>query len=131
MVKQEIASQSYKINISTALPMQGRNIPLTSPYFLEIKNDTVISHLPYFGRAYRIPYDGGDGLDFKAQLKDYTVDTDKKGNIQIKFSTRTIEDLFEYRIKIYDNGSSNIDVSMQNRQGISFIGDMELDKQKK
>ena len=65
-----IASENYKIDARTALPMRGRSIPLTSPYSLEIRNDSVISYLPYFGRAYSIPYGGGDGLNCKAPLKE-------------------------------------------------------------
>ncbi|MDE6985366.1 MAG: DUF4251 domain-containing protein, partial [Bacteroides acidifaciens] len=50
-----IASENYKIDVQTALPMRGRSVPLTSPYSLKIRNDSVISYLPYFGRAYSIP----------------------------------------------------------------------------
>jgi len=37
---------------------------LTSPYSVEIRNDSIISHLPYYGRAYSIPYGGGDSSFF-------------------------------------------------------------------
>ena len=50
-VKKLIASENYKIDVRTAMPMRGRSIPLTSPYSLEIRNDSVISYLPYFGRV--------------------------------------------------------------------------------
>ncbi|WP_308744927.1 DUF4251 domain-containing protein [uncultured Bacteroides sp.] len=121
-----IASENYKIDARTALPMRGRSIPLTSPYSLEIRNDSVISYLPYFGRAYSIPYGGGDGLNFKAPLKEYTMEMDKKGNAVIKFIARNPEDRYEFRAKVYPNGSANIDVSMQNRQSISFQGELEM-----
>ena len=42
-VKQEIVSENYKIDVNTAMPMRGRNISLSSPYSLEIRNDSVIS----------------------------------------------------------------------------------------
>ena len=65
-----IESENYKIDVNTAMPMRGRSIPLTSSYSLTIRNDSVISYLPYYGRAYSIPYGGGDGLNFKTILKD-------------------------------------------------------------
>lgn len=74
-----IESENYKIDVNTAMPMRGRSIPLTSSYSLTIRNDSVISYLPYYGRAYSIPYGGGDGLNFKAILKEYNVEMDKKG----------------------------------------------------
>ena len=125
-VKKLIASENYKIDVQTALPMRGRSIPLTSPYSLEIRNDSVISYLPYFGRAYSIPYGGGDGLNFRAPLKEYSMEMDKKGNAVIKCIARNPEDRFEFRAKVYSNGSTSIDVNMQNRQSISFQGELDM-----
>ena len=121
-VKKLIESENYKIDVNTAMPMRGRSIPLTSSYSLEIRNDSVISYLPYYGRAYSIPYGGGDGLNFKAVLKEYSMEMDKKGNAVIEFIARNPEDRYEYRVKVFPNGSASIDVNMQNRQSISFQG---------
>lgn len=85
-VRQLIVSEDYKIDVNTAMPMRGRSIPLTSQYSLQIRNDSVFSYLPYYGRAYSVPYGGGSGLIFNAPLKEYTMDMDKKGNAIIKFS---------------------------------------------
>ena len=40
-VRQLIVSENYKIDVNTAMPMRGRNITLSSPYSLEIRNDSV------------------------------------------------------------------------------------------
>ena len=129
-VKKLIASENYKIDVRTAMPMRGRSIPLTSSYSLEIRNDSVISYLPYYGRAYSIPYGGGDGLNFKAVLKEYSMKMDKKGNAVIEFIARNPEDRYEYRIKVFPNGSASIDVNMQNRQSISFQGELYIKEEK-
>ena len=99
-VRQLIVSEDYKIDVNTAMPMRGRSIPLTSQYSLQIRNDSVFSYLPYYGRAYSVPYGGGSGLIFNAPLKEYTMDMDKKGNAVIKFSARSPEDFFEFRAKV-------------------------------
>ena len=126
-VKKLIESENYKIDVNTAMPMRGRSIPLTSSYSLTIRNDSVISYLPYYGRAYSIPYGGGDGLNFKAILKEYNVEMDKKGNAVIKFVARNPEDRYEFRAKVYTNGEASINVNMQNRQSISFQGELEME----
>lgn len=100
-VRQLIVSEDYKIDVNTAMPMRGRSIPLTSQYSLQIRNDSVFSYLPYYGRAYSVPYGGGSGLIFNAPLKEYTMDMDKKGNAVIKFSARSPEDFFEFRAKVF------------------------------
>ena len=129
-VKKLIASENYKIDVRTAMPMRGRSIPLTSSYSLEIRNDSVISYLPYYGRAYSIPYGGGDGLNFKAVLKEYSMEMDKKGNAVIELIARNPEDRYEYRVKVFPNGSASIDVNMQNRQSISFQGELYIKEEK-
>ena len=70
-VEKLVTSGKYKINVNRALPARGRSVTLTSPYSVEIRNDSVISYLPYYGRAYSIPYGGGEGLNFKTPLTDY------------------------------------------------------------
>ena len=129
-VKKLIESENYKIDVNTAMPMRGRSIPLTSLFSLEIRNDSVISYLPYYGRAYSIPYGGGDGLNFKAVLKEYSMKMDKKGNAVIEFIARNPEDRYEYRVKVFPNGSASIDVNMQNRQSISFQGELYIKEEK-
>ena len=119
-VRQLIVSEDYKIDVNTAMPMRGRSIPLTSQYSLQIRNDSVFSYLPYYGR--------GSGLIFNAPLKEYTMDMDKKGNAVIKFSARSPEDFFEFRAKVFPDGTTSIDVTMQNRQAISYRGEVDLDK---
>ena len=129
-VRQLIVSENYKIDVNTAMPMRGRNITLSSPYSLEIRNDSVFSYLPYYGRAYSVPYGGGSGLIFNAPLKEYTMDLDKKGNAVIKFSARSSEDFFEFSAKVFSNGTASIDVIMQNRQSISYRGELDTENKK-
>ncbi len=123
-VKEQVVSKNYKIEVSSAFPMGGRMVNLTSSYSLEVKNDSVFSYLPYYGRAYSIPYGGGEGLIFKAPIDTYEMDYTKKGEARIKLVTHTTEDRFQYVISIFSNGSSSINVNMQNRESINYSGDL-------
>ena len=125
-VEKLITSGKYKIDVNRALPARGRSVMPTSPYSVEIRNDSIISHLPYYGRAYSIPYGGGEGLNFKAPLTDYKLDWDKKGTAKIKFTARSTEDKFDFDIDIFSNGSSTIFVNMQKRQSINFQGEVDM-----
>ena len=82
-VKEKIESENYRIDINTAYPRRGRMIPLTSIYSVTIRNDSVFSQLPYFGRAYSIPYGGGQGLMFNAPIDQYTMAMGKRGAAKI------------------------------------------------
>ena len=46
------------------------------------------SQLPYFGRAYSIPYGGGQGLMFNAPIDQYTMAMGKRGAAKINFTAK-------------------------------------------
>lgn len=125
-VKEQVESENYKVNVSTAHPQRGRVVHLTSIYSVEVRNDSVYSYLPYYGRAYSIPYGGGDGLNFAAPINEYKMETHKKGAAKIEFTAPTPEDRFKFILTIFANGSTDISVSMQNRESIRFLGELIL-----
>ena len=124
-IKEQIIAEKYKISVNTAYPRRGRTVHLSSPYSVEIRNDSVISYLPFYGRAYSIPYGGGEGLIFQAPLDEYEMEMNKKGTAKVKFTARSPEDKFTFNLTIYSNGSASINVNKQNRESISFSGEME------
>ncbi|MDF9829424.1 DUF4251 domain-containing protein [Parabacteroides sp. PF5-6] len=125
-VKELLESGYYTIEVERALPLNGTPVNLTSSYTLEMRGDSVISHLPYFGRAYNIPYGGGDGLRFAKSLTDKNITFDDKGTADIRFEVRTDEDKFTYTVKVFNDGSATIFVQPVNRQSITFQGNLEL-----
>ncbi|MCD7938110.1 MAG: DUF4251 domain-containing protein [Tannerellaceae bacterium] len=124
-VKELIDSREYTIDVDRAYPSSGKSVNLTSPYELRIKGDSVISYLPYFGRAYSVPYGGGEGLRFETGITDYSLAYDKKGAARIQFKAKTQEDSFTFNIQVFDNGSSSITVTPVNRQQIRFNGELK------
>ena len=100
---------------------------LTSHYSLEIHGDSILSYLPYFGRAYSAPYGGGEGLTFKEVATEKEQTSKKKGSYEIKFRVKTKEDVYMFRVEVYPNGSVTINVTPVNKQAITFYGDVALD----
>ncbi len=127
VVKEQILNKKYKLKALRALPQGWKSVSLDGRYFLEIKGDSIISYLPYYGRAYSIPYGGGDGLDFKGAIQEYEIEEGKKNRLDIDIETRSREDSYTFKIQIYPNGSANISVSSNNRQSISYIAELEID----
>jgi len=125
IIKERIDHRKYTINVDRMLPMSGQSRQLTSNYSLTIKSDTVLSHLPYFGQAYSVPYGGGKGLIFEAPITVYTLSYDRKGMANISFQTRSEDDVYRFNVQIFNNGSSTIQITPNNRQSISFYGDLD------
>ena len=109
-IKEMIENGRFTIEVDRALPMGGRTVHLTTPYSLEMRGDSAISYLPYFGRAYSLPYGGGDGMRFEESITDYQSTFDKKGTARIKFVARTKEDTFRFDVQVFSNGSAIISV---------------------
>ena len=40
-IKEQIIAEKYKISVNTAYPRRGRTVHLSSPYSVEIRNDSV------------------------------------------------------------------------------------------
>ena len=125
-IEKLIAGKCFKIDISMAYPMRGRSIPLTSLYSLELKQDSVDVYLPYYGRAYSVPYGGGKGLHFCSTATDLHVEKEKKG-YAISFSSKTEEDTYDFWIDISEEGFASISVTMRNRQSIRYSGEISWD----
>ena len=124
MVRDSVEARTYKILVSVAYPFAGNSVPLSSYFGLEVRGDSLNSYLPYFGRAYSIPYGGGEGLNFESAISDYRQEARSDGGYRISFNTRTREDYYTYLLDIYPNGSVRIHVTMQQRQAIDFQGDV-------
>ncbi len=125
-VSQAIGNRDFSIEVNQMLPMMGRAQHLTSLYSLKVKSDSVYSYLPFFGRAYSVPYGGGQGLIFDGLVQEYHQKKNDKGVYRISFKSQTPEDTYVFSIEIYDNGSSQIRVNSNNRQSIAFVGELKL-----
>lgn len=125
-VKEAVDAKRYKINVDHMQPMRGSSCALTTNYSVEVRNDSVLSYLPYFGVAYTAPYGGGKGLNFNEPITDYKTEQLKKGKVRINFKTRSEDDNYEYSLTIFPNGSTSLHVLPSNKQSISFTGDMEI-----
>lgn len=125
-IKDEINEGNYIIEINKAYPAGGRTVDLTSGYHIEIKNDSLVSDLPYFGKAGSIPYGGGKGLIFNSPLTKYKAVYHPKRRIKIDFSVINEEDTYFFHLIIYQNAKAYLTVYPVNRQMISYTGYLRL-----
>ena len=117
-----IENREFLIEVNRMNPLSGSSRILTSSYSLEVKGEEVKSYLPYVGRAYNIPYGGGNGLIFNSTITEYQSSFDNKGKAVIEFKTKSENDLYVYNIEISPNGAASVKVSSNNRQAIMFSG---------
>ncbi len=123
-VENALKTRHYTVDIQMMYPKRdiGRNV--ASDYSLEVRGDTVVSYLPYFGRAYSVPYGGGKGYNFTAPIKRYQSFKDSKGRTLVEFVTDNDEDFITYQLMVFDNGQTTIDVIAREREPISYSGEL-------
>lgn len=123
-VQEGLDTRHYTIAVDWMKPLGGMARHVTSNYELKVNGDEVDSYLPYVGEAYRLPYGGGKGLNFKGKIEDYTITYLTSNRSHIEFRVTNDEDTYYFRIDVFNNGKSIIDIIAQERDAISFDGEM-------
>ena len=126
-VEKVLAERRYKVEISMMNPRRGGTVNVSPDFSLEVKGDTLVSYLPYFGRAYSVPYGGGKGLNFTAPISEYYSAKGRKGATLITMKAANEEDVYSFRLEIFTNGSTSIDLTARERESISYSGQMEVE----
>ena len=121
-------SEQFTILVDRMYPLRGSSKRISYGYTVEVRNDSLFSYLPYFGRAYAIPYGGGKGLNFSAPINSYQ-EYQKKDNLRyIEIGVTNEEDTYLYVIEVFGNGKAAIGVQPRQREHISYSGEMEVDE---
>lgn len=89
LISKAICNRDFKINVQTAHPTRGMSVTLTADFNIRVKGDSVVSYLPYFGRAYNVPYGGGKALNFSGVTQDYKITQPKRDKMHMEFSVKT------------------------------------------
>jgi len=123
-VQEGLDTRHYTIAVDWMKPLGGMPRHVTSNYELKVNGDELDCYLPYVGEAYRLPYGGGKGLNFKAAILDYSITYPTSNRSHIEFRVNNDEDIYFFRIDVFNNGKSIIDIIAQERDAISFDGEM-------
>lgn len=126
-IRQQVADKQFKVKVRQAYPLGGAPIMLSTTYYLHVVGDSISSYLPYFGRAFSVPYGGGKGLNFEATIAEYQQVWVDDHQARIDMRVVNEEDDYQYTVEIFDNGPAYIRVSSHNRQAISFSGEVETE----
>lgn len=126
-VSAALDNHQFKIDVDMMNPRMWSMRHVSYGYSVEVRNDTLISYLPYFGRAYSVPYGGGKGLNFSAPIKSYT-EYEKKGKRYVRIGVSNEEDTYTYKLEVFSNGKASIDVQPRERESISYSGELNFDE---
>ena len=124
-VAEAVETRHFTVSVRTAYPTGGAAVPVAGDYSLELRGDSVVSYLPYFGRGYTLPYGRGKGLNFTAEATGYAVGRGGKDMSRIEFDVKNDEDFYKFTVELFDNGQASIYVIPQQRTRIAYSGEIE------
>jgi Domain of unknown function (DUF4251) len=130
--KNMVDSQHFVFTAQSVTPLRGQFRNLTSSYDVSISKDTMISYLPYFGRAYTAPVDPSKGvLNFTSTSFSYSVTPHKKNGWNVMVKPKDNTDIQQFLFTIFDNGTASLNVTSTSRDPISFNGYIQNEERKK
>jgi len=122
-LKSLIESRNFIFKAQSVSPQGMASRQLTSEYDVKLFSDTVITYLPYFGRAYTPPAPGEEGgFRFTSTSFQYKVKEKKKGGWDIHIQPADTKDVRQLFLSITESGYASLQVMSNNRQPISFYG---------
>jgi Domain of unknown function (DUF4251) len=129
-VKNDIESKRFTFLANEMIPQGGGSKQLDYGYDVRVTPDSVISFLPYFGRAYfDVPYNPTDGgIKFTSTNFDYKVVEKKKGGWEITIKPKDVKNLSRIVLYVSSNGYASLTVTSFNRDMITFYGNLEKNR---
>lgn len=127
-----VESNRFCIAIDRVYPQSGQDVSRFNPRGEIVLNDTTAKgHLPFFGRAYSLPYGEGGGIEFDGEVKERQVkivEKKKKKVIRYEFAVRGKNDNYQINIDITAGGNCYINLTSNNRTQISYSGTLGAPK---
>jgi hypothetical protein len=122
-VDQAVKDKRFTINVESMSPRRGGYKRLTTLYTFKVTPDSVITDLPYAGRAYQAPMGSNDtGIKFLSRDFGYESKPGKKGAWEITLKLKDTRNYPVINITMQANGSSSIRISPVDREFISYSG---------
>jgi len=129
VTKNLVDTKHYVFKASSVSPATGSLRQLTPGYYtLQVKGDTLVADLPYYGQAYQAPIDPAKaGLTFTTTGYNYAVDSKKKRwDVTLKPNDASeANGVTQLYLTVFNNGNATLQVTSLNRQAISFYGVVE------
>lgn len=123
-----VESNNFRVEIDRAYPQNGRDLSRFNPRgHINISDSTAQGQLPFFGRAYSLPYGEGGGIEFDAPMQNRKISTElkkKKKSILYRFSVPGKNDTYQISIEVAPGGGCSVNVNSNNRAHISFTGNI-------
>lgn len=125
-VDKAVNDKRFTINVESMSPRRGGYRRLTTQYTFVVTPDTIVTELPYMGRAYQAPM-GSDNTGVKFLSRDFTYETKpgKKGAWEITLKPKDTPNYPMIFITLQTTGAASIRMTPVDREFISYGGTLK------
>ncbi|MEJ1240074.1 DUF4251 domain-containing protein [Chryseolinea sp. T2] len=128
-VDQSVKDKRFTINVESMSPRRGGFRRLTTLYTFTVTPDTVVTDLPYAGRAYQAPMGTDDaGIKFLSRDFEYQSKPGKKGAWEIQLKLKDTRNYPVINITLQPSGSASIRITPVDKDYISYMGTVVMKK---
>lgn len=124
--RQLVESNHFQFELKQVYPQGGQDLSRFNPRGkFVITDSTAKGSLPFFGRAYSLPYGEGGGIEFDGVMKDRSVKIEykkKRKTLIYRFSIPAKNDTFQISMEISGGGNCSMNLNSNNRAHISYSG---------
>lgn len=121
-----IESKHFQIDIDRVYPQSGHDVSRFNPKGkITITDSLAKGNLPFFGRAYSLPYGEGGGIEFDGPIKEQSVkliEKKKKKAVLYNFTVTGKNDTYQLSIEVAPGGGCTVNLASNNRTQISYSG---------
>ncbi len=107
----------------------GRYVPSTfNPhgYGLQVKGDSVLCYLPFFGRSYRASMMGEGPMTFESKMSRYSVSPNSKGGVNVRIEAHNRDrNGVTLNFLIYPNGAVSLNMTSDHTEGLIYHGHLK------
>jgi len=124
-----INADNWVFTAKQAMPMRGQTRNLTTTYEVKCGKDTVVSYLPYVGRAYNAQLgESKSPLDFQSINFSIDKSQDNKGRWIVNVKPNDYREVQSLNFTFFESGSAQLSVQFTGRDPISFSGSVGVGK---
>jgi len=121
-------SKNFVFEAQKATPQGGRMLNLDyNTYFLKFNTEKTTCDLPFFGRAFSVPYGGDGGIKFEGVPEDIKIEKKKK-SYNVKATVKGKDDVYTLYFNVFYDGGASLSINSNNRAPISYDGEIEAPK---
>lgn len=128
-----VESKQFQISIDRVYPQRGGDVSRFNPRGeITVRDSTAKGNLPFFGRAYSLPYGDGGGIEFDGPMKELTIKTVQKRKnkiISFNFTVTGKNDTYQLSIDAAPGGACSVNLTSNNRAQISYSGTLSALKE--